>query len=250
MNSLALINLIHSDPLALYSKNLFNISRGTTRDNLSRVISGEVDYSMISLVDYFKNADKLKIVNGPTISGKIHSNSNLLVSKGGDPFPGMRIAVSSETETTAFYLKLILDQLYPGSILIRSKHGNASDLLSEENFALVIGNNALEIYHSNIRILLDITHMISRLFNRYSIYGVTVSLKEREEDIKLEALKNVPVWFINEHIAEIADKHHIQANLLGTYYSALTYDFNEIMLENIHEYKKDYDRVHNSIFSE
>lgn len=249
MNSLALIDLIHSDPLALYSANLFNISRGTTRNNLSRVLRGEVDYSMISLVDYFNNTDKLKIVNGPTISGKIHSNSNLLVSKGGDPFPGMRIAVSSETETTAFYLKLVLDQLYPGSILVRSKHGSASDLLAEENFALVIGNNALDIYHSNIRILLDITHMISQLLNRYSIYAVTVSLKGKEQDLELEALKNVPVWFVNDHLGEIADKHHIQANLLGTYYSALTYDFNEVMRENIQEYKNDYERVHQAIFS-
>ncbi len=248
MNSLRLIDLIHSDPLAEYSEKDFVVTRGNTRDNLIHVMNGSVDYAMISLVDYFKNTDKLKIVDGPTISGKIHSNSNLLISKGDDPYAGMYVAVSSETETTAFFLKLLLDKLYPDSKLLRSKKGDADDLLKEQNFALVIGNNALDIYKTNLRILLDVTHMMSRIFNRYSIYSVTVSLKNTENDPNLNRVKQVPSWFINKHIKKISSERKISEMLLRTYYSALTYDFNEIILENITEYEKDYAKIREHIF--
>ena len=121
MNSLRLINLIHSDPLDYIATEKFEVSRSDTRSNLRDLLYGKVDYAMISLIDYFKNRKSLVLVDGPTISGKGKSDSNLLISNGSDPFPGMRIAVTSETETTAFFLKLILQRLYPGSELIRSR---------------------------------------------------------------------------------------------------------------------------------
>ncbi len=79
MNKLALIDLIHSDPLYEYGKEKFQISRGSTWDNLQSILNGDVDYAMVSLVDYFKNIERLKIVNGPTISGKTHSQGDIVL---------------------------------------------------------------------------------------------------------------------------------------------------------------------------
>ena len=248
MKSFRIINLIHSDPLYYGGRNKFNITRGSTRENLEDVLKGKVDYSMISLVDYFKNRDTLKILDAPTISGKGHSNSNLLISRGEDPFPGMRVAVTSETETTAFYLKLILNKLFPNSVLIRNDSGKAEDLLQEEQFALVIGNNALDVYKTDLRIIFDITHMISKIFDLYSIYAVTVSLKETEYDPNLKELKNLEKWFITRHIDAISSDHNMSKSILRDYYNAITYDFNDIMKKEVGIYSGMFNEIANDIF--
>lgn len=250
MNSLRLINLIHSDPLDHAAQEKFEVSRGDTRSNLKDLLDGKVDYAMISLVDYFKNRELLELVDGPTISGKGKSDSNLLVSNGIDPFPGMRIAVTSETETTAFFLKLILQKLYPGSELIRSQKNSVFDLLKEEDFALVIGNRALDIYKTDIKIIFDITHMVSKIFNTHSIYAVTASLKDREHDENLIQLKNIPRWVITRDLERISKEHNMEKGILNEYYSSLTYDLNNLMKREILIFMNYYDEIGNSIFLE
>ncbi len=250
MNSLRLINLIHSDPLEHFAEGKFEISRSNTRANLKDVLNGDVDFSMISLIDYFNNSEALNLVDGPTISGRGKSNSNLLVSKGGDPFPGMRIAVTSETESTAFYLKLVMEKLFPGSELIRSKMSSASELLKEEDFALVIGNRALDIYQTDIKIIFDITHMISKLFNMHSIYAVTVSLKDTEYNETLSTLKNIPKWTIIKDIGRISGEHQMGRGILLEYYQSLTYDLNSLMRKEIKIFMDYYDGIKEKIFLE
>ena len=250
MNSLRLINLIHSDPLDYIATEKFEVSRSDTRSNLRDLLDGKVDYAMISLVDYFKNRESIVLIDGPTISGKGKSDSNLLVSNGIDPFPGMRIAVTSETETTAFFLKIILQRLYPESELIRSRNNSVVDLLKEEDFALVIGNRALDIYRTDTKIIFDITHMISKLFNMHSIYAVTASLNGREYDENLVQLKNIPRWTITRDLERISKEHNLEKSILAEYYNSLTYDLNNLMKKEIITFMKYYDEIREDIFLE
>jgi predicted solute-binding protein len=232
----------------MYGKGKIQIKRNDTRRNLKGVLDGTLDFSMISLVDYFKNKDKLKLIDGPTITGKNHSNSNLLISKGAEPLPGMRVSITSETETTAFYLKMILDEMFPNSYLIRSKLSKPEDLLKEEDFALVIGNSALSVYNSNLKIIFDITHMISKLFNTYSIYAVTVALREFTNENEVSFLKDIPSWFIYRSLNEISMDHNVSRDLLRQYYSSLTYTFNDLIKDEISNLNKTYDRIKETIF--
>lgn len=249
MNSFALINLIHSDPLAKHLERDFIIRRGTTRENLKLLLSGQTDYSMISIVDYFKHNNELDLVYGPTITGKIHSMSNLLISRGLDPYPGMNIAVTSETETTAFYLREIVDEMYPGTKLIRSKRSTAEELLSEEDFALVIGNNALKIYETDFRIVFDVTKMFSKIFDLYSIYAVTAMKKDSGLERSIKGKFEVEEWEKKELVDQISSKYGIGGNILANYFSAISYDFDTVIEKQIKIIKEMYDEKKENIFT-
>ena len=249
MKKLWLIDLIHSDPLFLKSREFFEVNRGTTQDSLRFLLSGETDYAMISLVDYFKNKDILKLQSGPTITGKTRSNSNLLISSGDDPIERMKISVTKETETTAFYLRLVLDKLFPESTLERSEKTSAEDLLNENKYALIIGDKAMNVYRTNYKIILDVTHMMSRLYSFYSVYAVTASLRDCEDDKNLEKLCRIPSWEIRREIQEIAKRRDVAENLLTEYYNVISYDFNPFIKKNIDIMEKIYEENRDRIFS-
>ncbi|MGP6239207.1 MqnA/MqnD/SBP family protein [Cuniculiplasma sp. SKW4] len=249
MNTFALINLIHSEPLANHLEKNFIIRRGTTRDNLKLLLSGQADYAMISIVDYFKHYNELDLVYGPTITGKIHSMSNLLISKDLDPYPGMNIAVTSETETTAFYLREIVDQMYPGTKLIRSKRSTPEELLSEEDFALVIGNNALRVYESDFRVIFDVTKMFSKIFDLYSIYAVTATKKDGGMERSLKGEFEVEEWEKTKLVEPVSSKYGISPNILANYFAAISYDFDTVIEREIKIIKEMYDEKKENIFT-
>ncbi len=249
MNSFAIINLIHSDPLAKHLDGKFTIRRGTTGENLKLLLSGQVDYAMISLVDYFKHFNSLDLVYGPTIVGKIHSMSNLLISRDLDPYPGMNIAVTAETETTAFYLREIVDEMYPGTRLIRSKSSTPEDLLSEEDFALVIGNNALKVYESNFRVIFDVTKMFSKLFDLYSIYAVTAMKKDSGMERSMKGLFEVEPWEKTEMVQTISAKHGISPDIISNYFSAIGYEFDSVIEKEIKIIREMYEEKQENIFN-
>ena len=147
-------------------------------------------------------------------------------------------------------MKLILERLFPGSVLIRSRSNSVENLLKEEDFALVIGNRALDIYRTDTKIIFDITHMISKIFNMHSIYAVTVSLTDRGTDENLVALKNIPRWTITRDLDRISKEHNMEKGILNEYYQSLTYDLNSLMRKEIRTFMDYYDEIGEEIFLE
>ncbi|MCL4345912.1 MAG: hypothetical protein M1375_03540 [Candidatus Thermoplasmatota archaeon] len=248
MNSFELINLIHSEPLAAHLEGRFSIHRGTTRENLKMVLSGKTDYAMVSIVDYFRHMNELELVHGPTITGKIHSMSNLVISRDLDPYPGMNVAVTAETDTTAFFLREILDEMYPGSNLIRSRRSKPDELLSEEDFALVIGNNALTVYESSFRVLFDVTKMFGKLFDLYSIYAVTVARKDSGMNISMKGEFEVEPWEKTELVDSVSSKFGISRNIISDYFSAISYDYDSVIEKQIGVIREMYEEKKDNIF--
>ncbi len=219
-------------------KSKISVESHDTRENLFLVMSGKVDYAMISVVDYFKNSDQLQLVRGPTITGLGHSMSNLLISRNEEPHDGMRIGVTSQTETTAFFLRMVLDKTFPDSILVRSKHSDPSSLLEENDFALVIGDAALAVYSSSFRIIFDVTHMFSRLYNLYSIYAVTVKKKGSDSSDVFPVDFRVTPWEKRKMAASL--EIGISPGILQSYYEAISYDYDSIIHEHIGKLEKLY----------
>ena len=219
-------------------KEAISVESHDTRENLSLVMSGKVDYAMVSIVDYFRNADALDLVRGPTITGLRHSMSNLLISKGDDPRDGMKIGITSQTETTAFFLRLILDKTFPNSRLVRSKHSDAASMLKENDFALVIGDMALSVFSTSFRIIFDVTHMFSRLYNIYSIYAVTVKKKGSDSSNIFPVDFKVTPWEKKKISASIRD--NVPSGILQRYYEVISYDYDSIIHEHIGKLEKLY----------
>ncbi|EQD34208.1 solute-binding protein, partial [mine drainage metagenome] len=106
-----------------------------------------------------------------------------LVSGGKDMQKQMNIAVSADTETTKWYMSNVLRSLGVNISLKSSEYIEAGDLLSEADYALVIGDEALKVFSTKLRILLDIGSEFLRAFQMLPLYAVSVSrVKEKEGD--------------------------------------------------------------------
>ena len=219
-------------------KDNISVENHDTRENLSLVMSGKVDYAMISIVDYFRNKDQLQLVRGPTITGLGHSMSNLMISKQEGPHNGMRIGVTNQTETTAFFLRIVLDKTFPDSILVRSKHSDPSSLLEENDFALVIGDAALSVYSTSYRIIYDVTHMFSSLYSLYSIYAVTVKKNNSVAPEVFPADFRVSPWEKKKIASRM--KLDIPSGILQRYYEVISYDYDSIIQGHLEKLEKLY----------
>ncbi|MGP6293489.1 MqnA/MqnD/SBP family protein [Caldiplasma sukawensis] len=198
----------------------FEVEANGPRTNLEKLKNGQLDYGMVALVKMFAEGDDLKIVKGPTITGKIHSMSNLLISNGQKMYNGMQIAVTSETDTTSFYLSLILDKYFPDSKMIICNTENPDKLLQESDFALVIGDNALSVYRSNYTILMDISYMITKIYEIPPVYAVTATRSGGGLDERM--------WNVDAHIYRdvICNFNENERNLMDYYYRSISYEYN------------------------
>ena len=145
---------------------------------LKSVLSGESLKAMVSLVSYIENMDRLKMIDGPLISFRNQSISTLLISRDRYLSNDIEIAVSRDTRTTEFYMERVLEAMGVKFNVKRSTGIEASDLLDESPYALVIGDEALKVYRSRYRILLDIGYEFSRIFQMIPVYAVSTALPD------------------------------------------------------------------------
>ncbi|MCL4326690.1 MAG: ABC transporter substrate-binding protein [Candidatus Thermoplasmatota archaeon] len=172
-----IINFAHSDPFYLALNDRYSFMRYGPRDILSKILSGVLDGGMVSLVSYLQHTDQLTLMESATISSKSATISTILVSREEDLRDNIHIAVTAHTETTVFYAKEVLKKMGIRAEFHVSDKTYAEELLEEEEYALVIGDEALKAYRPGIRVLLDIGHEFSKLFHMPPVYAVTVCSK-------------------------------------------------------------------------
>ncbi len=219
-----IIDLMHSDPLYFSLKNDIDIRRESAKDILNDIEHGKIDAGMVSLVSFLRS--KLNLVK----TGNIHTLSNtistVLISRKNHLKNSMEIGVTSMTETTSFYLSLILNKMNIKFKFKKSNYIDADNILNENDYALVIGDEALKVYSYKYNILMDIGYEFSRLYNLAPVYAVTASkynLSKDDIDIINNGIKNSKN-FVGKSIEKNRDK--IKMNVLEYYYKAIIYDYN------------------------
>ena len=231
---IALIDLVHSYPLYHALSSTEEISRGSPQKNLKLVLDGNAECGMVSLIDYFKNRDSLNLISGPNIHSRGRTISTIVVSRGESLHHGSRIAVTSQTETTSFYLGQILKIEFPQSEMIRCSYNSAKELLEEEQFALVIGDEALKAYSGDYRIIMDIGLHYSRLTSYYPVYSVMVS-RDKISDDRIGTINKASSnssKHIEESILE-GEERGFSRELLVSYYRAISYTYDDIIRRSI-----------------
>ncbi|MHB8360758.1 MAG: MqnA/MqnD/SBP family protein [Thermoplasmataceae archaeon] len=231
---IALINLIHSDPLYLALSSSEEITRNSPQENLKLVMEGKAECGMVSLLDYFKNRDALNLIKGPNIHSKGRTISTIVISEGETLSSGSRIAVTSQTETTLFYLEQIIEREFPQTELIKLPFISPKELLKEEQFALVIGDEALKAYSGQYRILIDVGLQYSKLFSYYPVYSVMVSSEKiKEERIREINEKAAEYTSYVKESREINIKTGFSPELIKSYYNVISYSFDDIVRRSI-----------------
>ncbi len=214
------LKMSHSDPLVL-SYGSDNYVRSSPEKCLKNVLSGESIKSMVSLVSYIENMDRIKMIDGPLISFRNQSVSTLLISKDRYLSNDIEIAISGDTRTTEFYMERVLESMRIKFNVRESNKLEASDLLDESPYALVIGDEALKVYGSRYRILLDIGYEFSRIFQMIPVYAVSTALSDspvNSEDFFLKTDQFRP-----KCTDDLSSRLGISRMIASRYYSNLSY---------------------------
>ncbi|MGC8515494.1 MAG: MqnA/MqnD/SBP family protein [Thermoplasmata archaeon] len=177
------LKMSHSDPLVRAFKD-GTMERASPSDSLASVLDLRSKISMVSLVSYLRNAKDLFLLREPVISFAGQTLSTLLMSRDKDMQKNMEIAVSADTETTKWYMSNVLKSMGIGFKLKPSECIEAEDLLNEADYALVIGDEALKVFSTKLRILLDVGYEFLRIFQIFPLYAVSVSREENLETSK------------------------------------------------------------------
>ncbi|MCL4330353.1 MAG: ABC transporter substrate-binding protein [Candidatus Thermoplasmatota archaeon] len=230
-----IINFSHSDPLynAIEDKGMF--VRSTPGEILRGILAGELDGGMVSLVSCLSNSS-LKLEKVVTISSKSTTLSTELVSSGKPLMPGMQISATAHTETTSFYLSLVLNALGITHTVVKSRETSANALLSASDYALVIGDEALSLYRSEYHILLDTGFEFSRIFSLPPVYAVTVSGKGKDCSSYLKELSNAASAaseFREGAAAALSEKTGISQEIVRSYYRNIRYRYEPVFDKTI-----------------
>ncbi len=219
--SWALLKMSHSDPLEMSLKKTYSSTRLYPIECLDSVLDGKVDFAMVSLVSYLTNKSDLTALPAPVISFSGQTLSTLLVSEGPSLQRNMKIAVSAYTRTTRWYLDVILKAMKVEHEFVLSDRVEADDLLTEAEYALVIGDEALKVFSGTKRILLDIGFEFKRNFEFDPLYAVSVS-RTGEKPEEPNWFREAPGYF-ESCASNLADRLGISKDLAKRYYSNLRY---------------------------
>ena len=214
------LKMSHSDPLVLsYGRD--DYLRSSPEKCLKSVLSGESLKAMVSLVSYIENMDRLKMIDGPLISFRNQSVSTLLISRDRYLSNDIEIAVSGDTRTTEFYMERVLEAMGVRFNVKRSTGIEASDLLDESPYALVIGDEALKVYRSRYRILLDIGYEFSRIFQMIPVYAVSTALPD--SSVNSEDFFMKTDQFRSKCTDNLSNRIGISRMIVSRYYTNLSY---------------------------
>ena len=214
------LKMSHSDPLVLsYGRD--DYLRSSPEKCLKSVLSGESLKAMVSLVSYIENMDRLKMIDGPLISFRNQSVSTLLISRDLYLSNDIEIAVSGDTRTTEFYMERVLEAMGVRFNVKRSTGIEASDLLDESPYALVIGDEALKVYRSRYRILLDIGYEFSRIFQMIPVYAVSTALPD--SSVNSEDFFMKTDQFRSKCTDNLSNRIGISRMIVSRYYTNLSY---------------------------
>jgi chorismate dehydratase len=171
------LKMSHSDPLVMAFKD-GQMERASPSASLANVLDSRSKISMVSLVSYLQNSKDLFLLREPVISFAGQTLSTLLVSRHKNMQKNIEIAVSADTETTKWYMTIVLKSMGIEYTLKPSEHIEAEDLLNDADYALVIGDEALKVFSTRARVLLDVGYEFLRIFQMFPLYAVSVSREE------------------------------------------------------------------------
>jgi chorismate dehydratase len=122
-----------------------DLVKGTPTELNSLLLSGELDISPISSIEYARNADDLVLFPGPTVSCRGPVQSILLVSRRPiEDLDGRSVGLTSTSATSQILLKILLEREFKVKPHYFSFSDDLEDALVRGDAALLIGDQALE----------------------------------------------------------------------------------------------------------
>lgn len=227
---LGIINFTHSDHLYAAYGDKSLVLRETPKNILKYILQGKLDCGMVSLFEFLENQDRLELVESATIHSLKGTMSTLLVTRNATISSPMKIAVTEHTRTTAVYLELVLKRMKIEYTLVWSREREAEALLKEAEYALVIGDEALKVYSTDLKIVWDLGYQFNALYSMLPVFSVTVKAKgkkcSREIELLDQAVRDSPDN-IEQFADEDARKLGLPVDTMRRYFHTILLDFNK-----------------------
>jgi len=163
------------------------IISSTPKQLLRMLLKGEIDMAPIASSNLLTSENglvKLPIMSihskGPIMSAIVVSHKYSKLRR------DAKIAVTADTSASSLMLKKILQLSNINAALVDASETSARTLLQDEEFALVIGDDALRARLDNHNIVLDIGEEWWRLTRTPAVFAVTAAVKENYDKSRVE----------------------------------------------------------------
>lgn len=206
------------------------------------LLAGELDISPISSIEYCRHADELLLLPDICISSDGDVKSILLASKA----PGIqdiaRVALTSSSATSHLLTKIILERAHGLRPEYDIMPPRLEEMLAEHDAALLIGDDALELFASRQRPFIDLGREWSEYTGLPMVYAVWVVRRQaaREKASEVAAMAELygrSVDYCYTHRREVADRaameSGISADFLYEYFGDLNFSLNSRYLRGL-----------------
>ncbi len=223
--------------------------KGTPTELNNLLISGNLDISPISSIEYARHRESLILFPDFTVSSDGEVKSILLLSR----FPieelsGKKIALTTTSATSQVLLKLILSRGYSVDAEYIPCKPDLTGMFSIADAALLIGDVALKYYyHTEDYYLYDLGLEWKKLTGKKMVYAVW-AVNRSFAETKSELCENVfetfrkSMDYSTEHLSEIVEYaakwEPFSPSFLIDYFKSLRFDFGRDYQEGLlHFYK-------------
>lgn len=125
----------------------FELSKGTPTELNQQLITGKLDVSPISSIEYLRHADDLLLLPNLTVSSDGQVKSILLVSKvPATKLDGRTVALTNTSATSQVLTQIVLADRYGANPAYFSCPPDLGRMLNEADAVLLIGDPALRLY--------------------------------------------------------------------------------------------------------
>jgi chorismate dehydratase len=212
-------------------------------------LSGEIDITPISSIEYARNFDDCYILPNLAIASDGPVGSLFLFSELEiEELDGKTVALPKDSRATIALLKILLARYYQVDVDYITFEQNLDHMLDETDAALLIGDPALNGYIENVNSNLNITDLGAawkKFTGEKMVYAIWVIRKELA-DQKPELVKEVSEKLLAskslglnefELLSKRAEKEmNIPFEVALDYFKSLRYDFDEEYQRGVSKY--------------
>jgi chorismate dehydratase len=227
------------------------IISSTPKNLLRMLLQGEIDMAPVASSNLLSPDSRLVKLPIMSIHSKGPIMSAIVVSdKYSKLRNGAKIATTADTSASRLMLKKILQFSNVNATLVDASETSARTLLQEEEFALIIGDDALRARLENHNIVLDIGEEWWKLTGTPAVFAVTAAVEDNYNNSRVEfaivekMLRNIVLEMkgLNEVAESSSRKSGLPLDLILEYFRNLRFNYDRSVDQGLRRLSGNLDR--------
>jgi chorismate dehydratase len=215
----------------------YEFIEGVPSDLNKKIRNGEIDISPSSSIEYLKDSGRYDLIEDHSISSKGPVKSILLFSKRPiDKLDGVRVLVSSQSETSVALLEIIIRKFYEMDCQLESASVSVEQAMRSHSAYMLIGDQALlEAVRWKQHYLYDLGQLWYEHTGLPFTFALWIVRKDRTaggrlfEKFKSDLARSKQAALTDLRTVAAASplRHLLSEEELVSYWQGISYDFGE-----------------------